>query len=113
MSSIKQANMTGSLLRSHMAKMMVNYAVNVLDKTPDTSHSCTFSDISNETTELQGYIKQACQLGIMGQGISLFYPKGKVSRAEFGTVLSRALYGNTYNTGTPYYINHLKNLKTK
>jgi subtilisin family serine protease len=111
MPTIKKANMTWDLIRSHMAKMMVNYAINVLKKTPNTSLTCTFSDIENETEELQWYIKQACQLGIMGQGISQFYPKGKVSRAEFGTVLSRALYGNTYNTGTPYYTNHLKILK--
>jgi hypothetical protein len=34
-----------------------------------------------------------------------------VTRAEFGTVLSRALYGTKYEWWTPYYINHLLALK--
>ena len=33
--SIDTANMYGSLIRSHMAKMMVNYAKEVLGKAPD------------------------------------------------------------------------------
>ncbi|HBB04145.1 TPA: hypothetical protein DCZ39_04610 [Patescibacteria group bacterium] len=43
------------------------------------------------------YIKLACQLGIMGINSSLFNPNGIVTRAEFGTVLSRSLYGNLYD----------------
>ncbi|HBB04406.1 TPA: hypothetical protein DCZ39_06000 [Patescibacteria group bacterium] len=43
------------------------------------------------------YIKLACQLGLMGVGITDFNPNGEVTRAEFGTVLSRALYGEQYN----------------
>jgi hypothetical protein len=38
-------------------------------------------------------------------------PNKKVSRAEFGTVLSRILWGETYNNATPYYANHLQALK--
>ena len=40
-----------------------------------------------------------------------FFPNGEVTRAEFGTVLSRTLYGTIYNGGTPYYLNHLKALQ--
>jgi hypothetical protein len=43
--------------------------------------------------------------------LSDFMPNKKVTRAEFGTVLSRLLYGTTYNNGTPYYLNHLQALK--
>jgi hypothetical protein len=39
------------------------------------------------------YIKYACQLRIMGQGMTGFDPNGEVTRAQFGTVLSRILYG--------------------
>jgi hypothetical protein len=42
------------------------------------------------------YINIACQLGLMGQGVTTFNPDGEVTRAEFGTVLSRALYGTKY-----------------
>jgi hypothetical protein len=110
-SSIDSANMYGSLIRSHMAKMMVNYATEVLGKTPDTSKACTFTDVANQSAELKGYITEACQLGLMGVGITAFNPNGVVTRAQFGTVLSRALYGDIYNDGDPYYVNHLNALK--
>lgn len=109
--SIDSANMYGSLIRSHMAKMMVNYAKNVLGQTPDFLLSCNFSDIANETAELKGYIIEACQMGLMGVGISKFSPDDLVTRAQFGTVISRALYGDLYNDGTPYYLYHLQALQ--
>ena len=90
---------------------MVNYATEVLGRTPDTSKECAFTDIANETEELHGYIREACQLGLMGVGIDSFNPNGLVTRAQFGTVLSRALYGDVYNDGNPYYVNHLNALK--
>ena len=111
MPSIDQANMYGTLIRSHMAKMMVNYAKNVLGKTPDTSLSCNFTDIADQSTELRGYIKEACQMGLMGQGITAFSPNATVTRAQFGTVLSRALWDDMYNDGDPYYIYHLQTLQ--
>ncbi len=110
-SSIDSANMYGSLLRSHMAKMMVNYATEVKGMTPDTTKTCTFTDVANQTEEMQGYITKACQLGLMGQGITAFNPSGVVNRAQFGTVLSRVLYGTTNDGGNPYYVNHLNALK--
>ena len=49
----------------------------------------------------------------MGIGIDNFDPNGEVTRAQFGTVLSRALYGNENNTtGELYYLNHLNTLKS-
>lgn len=110
-SSIDNADMYGTLIRSHMAKMMSNYATEVLGQTPDTSLACDFTDVGNETTELQGYITESCQLGIMGQGITAFNPNGVVTRAQFGTALSRVLYGDQYDGGTPYYTAHLAALQ--
>jgi hypothetical protein len=109
---IDNANIFGTLIREDMAKMMTSFAEEVLGKTPDTSLACNFTDVGNETTEMQGYITEACQLGLMGQGITAFNPKGIVTRAQFGTVLSRAFYGDAYNGGDPYYVNHLNALKT-
>lgn len=111
-SSIDTADMYGSLIRVHMAKMMVNYAKQVLGKTPDNLLPCNFADVADQTTELQWYIKEACKLGLMWVNMVEFNPNGKVTRAEFGTVLSRALYGNMYDTGSPYYAKHLQALKT-
>ena len=110
-SSIDTANMYGSLLRSHMAKMMVNYAKEVKGLTADTSLACNFTDVANQTDEMKGYIKEACQMGLMGQGITAFNPNGIVTRAQFGTVLSRILYGTANDGGDPYYTNHLAALK--
>lgn len=48
----------------------------------------------------------------MGVGIENFNPQGIVTRAEFGTVLSRAIWRETYNlTTNPYYTAHLQALK--
>ncbi len=109
--TIQQADMWGSLFRAPMAKMMVNYAIKVLDKTPDTWAVCEFNDIANQSTEMKTYIKLACQLGLMWVGMINFEPNTGVTRAQFGTVLSRALYGKTYDGVTPYYIGHLSALK--
>ncbi len=50
-------------------------------------------------------------MGLMGQDITAFKPNDRVTRAQFGTVLSRALYGESYNDGDPYYVRHLQALK--
>ena len=47
----------------------------------------------------------------MGVGIEKFNPNGIVTRAEFGTVLSRALWGDLYDGANPYYADHLNALK--
>jgi len=114
--TINTANMYGTLIRSHMAKMIVNYAQKVLGLSPDQSLSCEFADIASQSAELKGYIKEACQLWLMGlqsdwTPAKTFNPNGTVTRAQFGTVLSRTLYGDVYNTGSPYYTKHLNALK--
>jgi hypothetical protein len=40
-----------------------------------------------------------------------FRPNDVVTRAEFGTILSRLLRGTQYAWGTPYYQPHLNALK--
>jgi len=109
--TIDAANMYGSLTRVDMAKMMSNYAIEVLGKTPMTTAMCNFTDVANQTTEMQGYITKACQLGLMGVGLTAFDPSGVVTTAQFGTVLARALYGTEYNGGTPYYAASLNALQ--
>ncbi|MBO4516976.1 hypothetical protein J5751_06200 [bacterium] len=48
MESIEEANMEGSLTRIAMAKMLSQYAINVLGKKPDTNKKCEFGDVSAE-----------------------------------------------------------------
>ncbi len=121
MATIQKANMEGLLIRSHMAKMISNFAIKVLDKKPDTTLSCLFADTNNESAEMKFYIKTACQLGLMGRESDgkttkkNFEPAGIITRAQFATVLSRLLYGDTYNSSdfAHRYTKHLQALHTK
>lgn len=114
--SIQQTNIMDNLTRRSAAKMMVNYAINVLDRVPNTWLVCEFTDTSNESQEIKLYIKLACQLGIMwlkgdGTPAARFYPQNRVTRAQFGTMLSRVLYGDLNNRSSGRYGAHLQSLK--
>ncbi|MEI7562684.1 MAG: hypothetical protein WCJ39_03030 [bacterium] len=113
---IEKAQLEGQLIRKDLAKMMVNFAIKQLGKTPNTGLNCSFNDMKNETLERQQYARLACQLHIMGHNpdgslSKQFSPNDLVTRAQFGTVLSRVLWGNLYNGGVTYYLNHLKALQ--
>ena len=112
MDSIDQADMEGNLTRIAMAKMMSQYAINVLDKIPDNQKKCTFDDVSQELEwSYHSWATLACQLWLMGKGwAGKFNPYSIVTRAEFWTVLSRLLY--QWEDGDPlYYAPHLAKLK--
>lgn len=116
--NISNANMNGWLTRIAMAKMLSNYAINILWLTPDTTKNCHFSDVSNSlNAQYDNWVTKACQLGLMGVWINQFHPNTKVTRAEFGTVLSRALNAKDttkltqMNNAEPYYYEHLRYLK--
>ena len=118
MSSIDNADMYGNLTRIAMAKMLANYAIDVLGLTPDTTKNCTFPDVSAALDEqYDNGVTKACQLWLMGVGIEKFNPNGLVTRAEFGTAFSRALNGGDaeklaeMNKADPYYKEHLNFLK--
>jgi hypothetical protein len=73
--------------------------------------------MSKESDEMKFYANLACQLGLMGlndQGSAneTFNPNETVTRAQFGTVLSRLIRQDKNNGGTPYYAKHLQALKT-
>lgn len=103
MPTIQQANMTWYILRKHLAKMISVFALQLTDLQPDTNKHCIFTDVKNENAEMQYYAQLACQLGLMGleenwtTPKSTFDPNEYVTRAQFGTVFSRTLFGNTYN----------------
>ena len=114
----KQANLEWTLQRSHLAKMISQFAVKVMNMKIDTTKACSFSDIGEETPEIQLYIKVACQLGLMGYDDNgnqnkTFDPFATVNRAQFGTILSRVLRGTKYNGADPYYLKHLNALKAE
>jgi len=112
MDSIDNADMYGNLTRIAMAKMVANYVLDLNLQELDTTKECNFPDVSEALdAAYDNGVTKACQLGLMGVGIEKFNPNGIVTRAEFGTVLSRALWGEENNGGNPYYAKHLQALK--
>lgn len=118
MPSINQANMWWNLTRIAMAKMISTYATNVLLLTSDNNKDCDFLDVSPDlNAQYNFWARRACQLGLMWVWINRFRPYDTVTRAEFGTVLSRALNAKNpekveeMNDAEPYYYEHLRYLK--
>ena len=117
--TIQQAKIDKPISRAEMAKMISQYAVNVEYKIPNPAEKCNFKDISKVTPDLIPYIKEVCQLGIMGRNSDgtvspNFNPYGLVTRAQFATMLSRVLYGNVYDTTKwNYRDKHMQTLYNK
>ena len=111
MTSIDNANMYGEITRGQLAKMISNWAEKELGTKVDSTKVCSFTDTNTAEGDLATYLTKSCQMGLMGQGIDAFRPNAKVTRGEFGTTLSRALWGNKYDGATPFYANHLQALK--
>ena len=69
--TIESAQMNWKLTRIAMAKMLSQYAINVLWKTPDTSKTKNFNDVSNERdSNYDNWVTLAYQLWIMWQNMS-------------------------------------------
>jgi len=119
MPTIQQANMMWPLLRKHLAKMISEFSVKVLGIEPDKNKVCVFNDMDNESQEMKYFAQVSCQLWLMwlhSDWIMVkdsFDPNDPVTRAQFGTVLSRLLWWTTYATDDwqLYYVKHLQALK--
>ena len=122
MSTIQDADPDWYLLRWHMAKIVVNFMINVLwMKLPTVipDHCKNWNDDPTiwESDEIKWYATISCALWVMWIDMlnNEFLPNDIVSRAEFGTVVSRVLWWNTFNVVhtplTPYYKLHLNQLK--
>ena len=101
--------------RWHMAKMVVNYALNVLHwKLPEKlPKQCKWMDWPNawESQEIKDYAEKACALWIMWIDMKYFQPKKYVTRAQFGTIIGRLLRWKL--ASKPYYVAHLRRLKER
>jgi len=116
MPTILDADMFGPLDRISMAKMLSQYAINILWKTPNISIGVpNFPDVSPELNEqFWNSVTLAYQLWIMWINIDEFRPFDLVPRSEFGTALSRMLYQTSdwiYEKTDEYYTPHFKKLK--
>ena len=110
--SIRDADMNWHLTRIAMAKMLSQYAINVLGKTPDTTRQNKFNDMSEKLdSEYDDWVTLAYQLWIMWINMpsNKFRPYDEVTRAEFTTALSRLLY-NLPDWTDKYYSTHIYKL---
>ncbi|MEI7563798.1 MAG: hypothetical protein WCJ39_09570 [bacterium] len=53
MDTYRKAGMNLPSPRAHIAKMMVKYVTEILKKIPDTTKLCSFTDVENQSSELQ------------------------------------------------------------
>jgi hypothetical protein len=108
--------MNWNLTRIQMAKMLSQYAINVLWQTPDTSKTIKFNDVTDKkNADYDNGVTLAYQLWIMWQNMkdNKFRPNDEVSRAEFVTALSRLLYSTSdweYKSTSKYYTHHMEKL---
>lgn len=122
MQSIDKAWMYSELNRISMAKMISNFAINILWLKVDTSLNCSFYDVSiSLDTQYDLWVTKACQLWLMWIGddwkiATNFNPYGIVTRWQFATAFSRALNksaGTSINNWNPYYRPHINYLYNK
>ena len=116
--TIQEAKMYTDMTRIEMAKVMSNYATNVLWQTPDVSRwEIKYKDVSDQLNkEYDNAVTSVYQLWIMWINMdnNEFRPKDKVTRAEFATALSRMLYNTEDGKwDTKYYVPHIDTLYNK
>ena len=110
--SIDKANMMWNITRAELAKMIVWYLINVIGDQQIVQNWCEFTDLGGIDESLKNGVLQSCYLWIMWQWIIQFRPNDVVTRAEFGTVLSRMLWWDKYGWGSIFYEKHLKALNS-
>ena len=120
--TLEKADPEWLVTRWHLAKMVVNYMVNVLwRKVPyDVTYNCVYrgdNESSWESDEIRDYATKACAFGVMWINMenNEFLPNNIVTRAEFWTVMSRVLWWDKYDVidtdSKMYYEDHLQALK--
>ena len=116
-SSIKEAKLNDVLTRIEMAKMLSQYAMNVMWKQPDLSKWIVeFKDVTKEqNADYDNAVTLAYQLWIMWINMpnNCFRPNDIVTRAEFVAAFSRMLYGTSdgiYKSTRNYYVPHMERL---
>ncbi len=110
MDTIQNADLNGNLTRIAMAKMLSQYAINVLWMTPDETRINKFNDVNeNLDSEYNSWVSLAYQLWIMWINMpdERFRPFDLVPRSEFVTALSRMKY-RTPDGKDLYYSTHME-----
>jgi len=114
---IDKAELFKPLVRKEYAKMVSQFAIYILWLEPTVNTGCVFSDVYDEADEFKYFMKISCELWLMWLEYDWipaeeFWPNLPVSRAMFGTVLSRLLFGSVNNGNfDDWYGDHLIALK--
>lgn len=120
--TLEDAEYNREIRRSELAKMVSEYAVQILHQVPEQGKTCHhYNDVTSRYKTMDPYITMVCALGLMwvdnnGDQMIHFRPKDLVTRGEYMTVLSRMLYGRKYDISddeigkVPFYQYHLDNL---
>lgn len=118
MPTIQQAKIDWKLTRIQMAKMLSQYAINVLWQSPDISKwIINFNDVTIKMNkDYDDGVTLAYQLWIMWQNMpnNNFRPNDEVTRAEFVTAFSRMLYNTIdgeFESTSKYYTHHMEKLE--
>lgn len=120
MCPIEDARLDWYILRKELAKMISEFAIKIVWIYPNFSkNECGFyDDLRKESDEMQFYIKLSCKLWLMWLHTDWITPKDNfdpndyVTRSQFGTIMSRLIFGWKYNWNTDnWYIDHLNALK--
>ena len=112
-SSINTADMDWYLNRISMAKIISQFAINVMWLQPDTSKYTTYYDVPTSLSQdFWDAQLLAYQLWIMWVNVNNFRPYDIVTRAEFATIISRLVYKiNDWTYWMDYYEPHLNKLR--
>ncbi len=116
-----KADMYGNIARRDIAKMISNFAMNVMNRKPDTKKKCEFDDMVDADREYQHYATLVCQLWLMwinnetSEQLPLFKKDNVLTRGEFAAIISRLLFGALYNVdgGNNWYEKHMTILEEK
>jgi hypothetical protein len=109
--------MDGKLTRIAMAKMLSQYAMNVLWQKPANIVTPKFNDVTDkQNSDYDDWVTLAYQLWIMWQNMpnNKFRPNDEVTRWEFVTALSRMLYNTSdgeYRSTPKYYTHHMEKME--
>ena len=111
MSSAEAFMPFATMTREAAARFMVKFA-DLIAAAQVEGQDCSFSDLGSADQSLVSFINDACaKYAIMKGSNGAFMPKASVTRGQMITMLSRALYGNQYDsTSADYWTLHANRL---
>lgn len=109
----EKANLNWYITRQALAKMIIKFYESMWWEIVYVSdpNACAFADKTSITEDLKPFAHAVCELWYMWVWVKNFNPKWTVTRAQFGTILSRVMFWEHFDGWTPYYQKHLEGLK--